>query len=361
MLIGEDTASNPHQTRSANDLLIGSEGQNDELWGNGGNDVLIGRSGNDTLNGGAGNDVLVGGADNDILSGNEGDDYLEGGTGYDYYSYTGGDSGADGFDTILDADGQGGIVMDGALLSGGAQYGDSRVHLGGGHLYVRAGNHLVVDSNMLVMNYSDGGLGLNMTGPASEANPTTGRDINGDLKPVETEVVVDIRYGAPPPYNDTTRWVYAGARQAGTYLYIYTYYQLDDLGNVVTEQTAVPGRSDFLNGSGGNDHIASGEGTDFITATQGGDDLGDGVDNIQDSGSDNIIVFGESIKASDIVLRLGSLMLDLGNGDAIHINNFNRDDVFNSSSIGSIESDDGSTRMRWPTGAAHDEVWRATA
>ena len=34
---------------------------------------------------------------------------------------------------------------------------------------------------------------------------------------------------------------------------------------------------------------------------------------------------------------------DLGNGDAIHIDNFNRNDVFNSSSISSFEFDDGTT------------------
>ena len=48
-------------------------------------------------------------------------------------------------------------------------------------------------------------------------------------------------------------------------------------------------------------------------------------------------------------LNLGSLMLDLGNGDGIHIDNedqtnangFDRNDVFNSSPIDSFEFDDG--------------------
>ncbi|MEK7412654.1 MAG: calcium-binding protein, partial [Planctomycetota bacterium] len=52
---------------------------------------------------------------------------------------------------------------------------------------------------------------------------------------------------------------------------------------------------------------------------------------------------------ANVKLHLGSLMLDLGNGDQIHIENeaqagangFDRNDVFNSSSIGSFEFDDG--------------------
>jgi len=81
--------------------------------------------------------------------------------------------------------------------------------------------------------------------------------------------------------------------------------------------------------------------------------------------STNILRFGEGFSASDVTLRLGSLIphsltlaedknlfevLDLGNGDQIHINNedqtnangFDRNDVFNSSPISSFEFADGS-------------------
>lgn len=71
---------------------------------------------------------------------------------------------------------------------------------------------------------------------------------------------------------------------------------------------------------------------------------GDGGDTVYDTKSDNnIFRFGAGISSSDITLRLGSLMLDLGNGDAVHIDGFNQNDVFNSSSIGSFEFADGST------------------
>ncbi|MBW8077854.1 MAG: hypothetical protein GJU76_07230, partial [Gallionella sp.] len=77
----------------------------------------------------------------------------------------------------------------------------------------------------------------------------------------------------------------------------------------------------------------------------------DGTDFIYDTQADhNILRFGVGINSSDITLTLGSLMLNLGNGDAIHINNesqanangFDRNNVFNSSSISSFEFADGS-------------------
>ncbi|OGT05610.1 MAG: hypothetical protein A2143_03235 [Gallionellales bacterium RBG_16_57_15] len=40
---------------------------------------------------------------------------------------------------------------------------------------------------------------------------------------------------------------------------------------------------------------------------------------------------------------MGSLKLDLGNGDEIHIENFDRNDVFNNSIISSYEFEDGTT------------------
>jgi len=66
--------------------------------------------------------------------------------------------------------------------------------------------------------------------------------------------------------------------------------------------------------------------------------------------------------AGDITLRLGSLMLDLGNGDEIHIDNFNSQDVFNSSNVGSFEFADFVWRSK--SEAANDETiyaWRIAA
>ena len=69
-----------------------------------------------------------------------------------------------------------------------------------------------------------------------------------------------------------------------------------------------------------------------------------GFDTVIDSKSDNnIFRFGAGVNKDDIKLRLGSLMLDLGNGDAVHIGNFDQNDVFNSSAISGFEFADGST------------------
>ncbi len=71
---------------------------------------------------------------------------------------------------------------------------------------------------------------------------------------------------------------------------------------------------------------------------------GDGVDTVVDSKAENnIFRFGTGIDASQVKLHLGSLMLDLGDGDAVHIGNFDQTDVFNSCAIDSFEFADGGT------------------
>ena len=97
--------------------------------------------------------MLVGNAGADTLMGGQGNDTLLGGAGNDTYVYATGD----GLDTILDSDGQNSIAMDGAVLDGGGQYGDTKVHRSadGKHLYVQAGDKtLIIDGNIIVNNYS---------------------------------------------------------------------------------------------------------------------------------------------------------------------------------------------------------------
>ena len=66
--------------------------------------------------------------------------------------------------------------------------------------------------------------------------------------------------------------------------------------------------------------------------------VGDGIDHIFDNTADrNILRFGAGVDSRNIKLHLGSLLLDLGNGDAVHIDNFDQGDVFNSSSISGFE------------------------
>ena len=104
---------------------------------------------------------------------------------------------------------------------------------------------------------------------------------------------------------------------------------------------------DVLQGTMGDDVMVGGAGNDLLYGGAGQDtyiiNVNDGHDSIVDVvGDNNTIRFGPSITQNDITLRLGSLMLDLGNGNTVHIEGFNPDDVFNSSSINTFRFNDGS-------------------
>ena len=85
-----------------NDVLVGNNLLENELWGLGGNDNLQGRGatdimhggdGTDTIRGGDDDDILYGGAATDYLYGNADDDYLDGGAGVDaLWGHTGADT-----------------------------------------------------------------------------------------------------------------------------------------------------------------------------------------------------------------------------------------------------------------------------
>jgi Ca2+-binding RTX toxin-like protein len=226
---------------------------------------MLGGTGNDQLTGGSHADLLVGNAGNDTLTGGLGNDTLLGGQGNDTYMYQTGD----GLDTILDSDGQGSIVVNGSTLVGGAQYGDARVHRdANGHVYVDAGNNrLVVDGSIVIEGEQTGGLGLTMTAAVTLTIPVTTKDIFGDLKPKDFDLVTD------------------GVQS-----------QTDDLGNTVVDPSqADADRADILFDSDGNDHIVSGGGNDTVLANRGGDDFietGAGRDWVQGGAGDDLIAGG---------------------------------------------------------------------
>ncbi|WP_299086275.1 calcium-binding protein, partial [uncultured Campylobacter sp.] len=98
----------------ANDMMVGSTGNdnisagngNDTLYGGEGDDILGGGDGNDTLYGGDGDDKLYGSDGNDTLEGGAGNDRLEGGDYDDTYIFGRGD----GSDTIYDGHGGGDTI-----------------------------------------------------------------------------------------------------------------------------------------------------------------------------------------------------------------------------------------------------------
>ncbi len=94
-----------------------------------------------------------------------------------------------------------------------------------------------------------------------------------------------------------------------------------------------------LIGGAGQDVLAGGEGFDLYYWNRG-----DGRDSIVDEG-DNRLVFGAGITLADIKLAFGSLKLDLGGGDEVHIEGFNPDDPLNTSSITEVQFTDTGTTL----------------
>ncbi|MDP1651355.1 MAG: calcium-binding protein [Rhodocyclaceae bacterium] len=106
--------------------------------------------------------------------------------------------------------------------------------------------------------------------------------------------------------------------------------------------------NDTLNGDAGDDVLDGGTGNDTLYGGEGSDiyifNVGDGVDTVFDNlASDaNVFRFGAGIDKDNIILRQGSLLLDMGSGDQIHIEGFDSQNVFNSVSISRFEFADGS-------------------
>ncbi len=218
----------------------------DRLYGGSLNDVLSGAGGNDYLEGGVGDDRLEGGADGDVL---------RGGAGNDEYVFNSGD----GLDFILDSDGSGKITYDGAILSGGGEESpglflsdDSRFT----YLFDASSGSpgtLVVqgpDGNLVVNEFNNGDLGISLTPnePSLEPAPSTIRKIVGDFEPYDFD-----------PGDGTE-------------------YRYDDLGNLVLDPGQEAATADYLNGSGENDHIISGQNDDTLYGLAGDDHIEGGSD-----------------------------------------------------------------------------------
>ncbi|MDP1636406.1 MAG: hypothetical protein Q8L69_17205, partial [Gallionellaceae bacterium] len=110
---------------------------------------------------------------------------------------------------------------------------------------------------------------------------------------------------------------------------------------------------DTLFGDAGDDVLIGGKGLDTIYGGAGRDtyifNKGDGVDKIYDAddGPDkSIMVFGEGFDKNSITLRCGSLLLDMGNGDAIHIENWDQANPLATQTFASFQFADGSS-LSW--------------
>ncbi|MDD5058244.1 MAG: putative Ig domain-containing protein, partial [Sideroxydans sp.] len=287
------------------DLIEGGAGR-DIIWGYGGNDRIYADTQIDTataiangnkdadsgqmgewLSGNEGDDILVAGADNDVLAGGAGSDLIVAGSGDD-------------------------------IVFGDANYSKQMFPV----------DPVVVQYSLVDPKSRLGQIGLswNVISPDS---------FNWQYVDTGDQILFPAAvYGAAAPADSGADVIYAGKGADRVWAGAGDDVIFGEDGN------------DRLYGEEGNDILIGGAGDDILSGGEGRDiyvyNKGDGSDTILETTSDNIVRFGDGIGANNIILRLGSLMLDFGNGDAIHIEGFDRNDAFNSSSISSFEFADGS-------------------
>ena len=227
----------------------------DSLSGKSLADHLYGGAGNDVLDGLGGNDYLEGNADNDVLDGGAGNDQLLGGQGTDTYNFAPGW----GFDRITDSDGLGSIVLTdlGTLTGAGAnkvadnlwQTEDKRVN----YSLVAVSS----SANDLYITFSDRPDVIAISG----WKPSAGQNLGIPL--------------ADTPYVPQTDAVYAGDLGKATDADGSRYLVSSITGNYIVAgaQLNAPDQinggtgTDLLQGQGGNDGLAGGNGGDVLDDT----------------------------------------------------------------------------------------------
>jgi Ca2+-binding RTX toxin-like protein len=300
------------------DAMFGGNGR-DLLTGLGGDDYLDGGNDNDIVWAGTGNDVAIGGSGSDVIGGADGNDVLYGTDAGPLAELGGSSARGDLIDGGIGDDILMGSVAKDALLGG-----DGADMLAGG-----AGEDLligdasvsgdVVDSWEITLNPPSEGNGGNYV---YTLNGVTGLDDGEGLS------------GADSLYGGAgVDWL---------------------LGNGGNDLLDGGTGNDVLFGGANNDTLIGGQGTDVLVGGAGLDTYvfhkGDGTERVIDDnpgGSDaSVMIFGKGIAKEGIKLRKGSLLLDLGDGDAIHIENFDADNPLGTQSFSSFQFADGSS-LTW--------------
>ncbi len=243
--------------------------------------LLVGGAGVNVLYGGKGDDFLLGNAKADILEGGVGADTLIGGAGEDIYIWNDGD----GNDTIVDADG-GRLVINGETykFSGGTMIKD-----GSSNVWKDpSGNVKLTHNSPWRLELADGSvielgedfdpekwnINLEESSEATNTPPQTSRTILGDKRPTAFFGTFDGQLSG----FDFIQWrvvrTFNQVKDAEDHIITQDveYNKLDDIGNLLVDDAAEPGRADALKDSAGNDRIESGAGDDAIDAARGGDD-----------------------------------------------------------------------------------------
>lgn len=362
----------PDNPVEANALdLISGTGGDDVIDGGGGDDALSGGMGDDWMLGGNGSDEIQGGLGKDTIYGGDGHDAIWGssdqtldkptqvdfvkpvnnytnpqGTGFNWtsgYNGTFANGVPDGYSDTprnrLDGD-------QGNVIDGGA--GNDFIAAGTGADYVHGGSgkDWIYGMDQGDVLFGDGDNDL-IWGDGNMPSDSNGTSVVWSLPTNHGNDVIDGGSGDDHLYGQGGDDIIIGGTGK-------------DLIWGDDEESRLPSSyhgNDFLFGGADDDVIIGGEGADYLEGGTGNDiivggggndvyyfNAGDGVDSLYDNlGEKNIIRFGAGVDPSKIKLRRGSLMLDLGDGDAIHIEDFDHNDVFNSSTIGNFEFSDGST------------------
>jgi hypothetical protein len=220
---------------------------------------MLGSIGNDILTGGSAADLLMGNDGADTLSGGFGNDTLLGGAGYDTYRLFANE----GLDTIIDADGQGKVLL-GALEAQGKtgvtdagdwlqlnastwqdrQHGITYALIaqadGTQDLYLASGN-----GDAWIKGWNSAGLGI---------------DLGAGTSPAPTH-----NYTGSAAAEVMRNWDQAGLGIVGN-LYTYT------LPDALVQYQGLGG-ADFIQTDQANDSVDAGAGNDFVLTTEGGADL----------------------------------------------------------------------------------------
>jgi Ca2+-binding RTX toxin-like protein len=285
-------------------------GQGDLLIGDEGDDFLIGSNRNDYLAGGSGRDVIAGGGGDDTIYG---DDTIVA-AAYDWsVMRTVDDSGPTAIYTVTRSSGFVGVSGVGAAdtIYGGS--GSDWIFAGGGDDHVEAGggNDVVLGeagSDVLV----GGGGDDVLDGDSADAN---GDGTHGDDF-LDGGAGQDVLFGGR---GDDVLFGDAGDDQL-----------LGDLGD------------DLLYGGPGTDVLQGGPGKDSYLYYRG-----DGVDVVidpditKDSEYLSSLLLGPEIRKDQVRFRLGSLIVDLGDGDALHFQGFDPEDPYGTQVLGAIQFADG--------------------
>ena len=234
--------------------------------------IYIGGGGADTFTGGNIADVIFAGAGNDTLNGGLGNDKLYGGAGFDTYTFTGNW----GTDTILDAGGQGSIVVDGITLAGGKKIGgltNTWVNKEQNFTFTLDGTGtsqiLTITkqgslNSIRVQGWQNNQLGLTMDDTVAPA-PAIDRTYLGDQSvPLSTSG----RYELPFLWASDGSLI-GGVAEANFADVIYASSGNDKMFGF--------GGNDALGGGAGNDEIDGGDGDDMIAGGTGNDSIKGGA------------------------------------------------------------------------------------